>query len=31
LEDPKGKTLGEVRKISDEIRAKVVDLVKEME
>lgn len=31
LEDPKGKTLDEVRKIRDEIRAKVVDLLKEIE
>ena len=31
LEDPKGKTLDEVRKIRDEIRAKVVGLLKEME
>ena len=29
LENPKGKTLEEVRKIRDEIRVKVVDLVKE--
>jgi len=31
LEDPKGKTLEEVRKIRDEIKAKVVNLVKEMQ
>ena len=30
LADPKGKTLEEVREIRDEIRAKVVDLLKEM-
>ena len=30
LEDPKGKTLEEVRKIRDEIRAKVVALLKKM-
>jgi len=31
LENPKGKTLEEVRKIRDEIRAKIIDLLKEME
>lgn len=30
LEDPEGKTLEEVRRIRDEIKAKVVDLLKEM-
>lgn len=30
VEDPEGKTLDEVRKIRDEIRAKVVDLLKEV-
>jgi arsenate reductase len=30
LEDPEGKTLAEVRRIRDEIKAKVVDLLKEM-
>ncbi len=31
LEDPKGKTLDEVRKIRDEIRAKVAGLLKEID
>ena len=31
LEDPKGKTLDEVRKIRDEIKAKIVDLLKEID
>jgi len=30
LEDPEGKTLEEVRRIRDEIKAKVADLLKEM-
>ena len=30
LEDPKGKTLEEVRRIRDEIKARVIDLIKEM-
>jgi hypothetical protein len=30
LEDPKGKMLAEVRRIRDEIKAKVVDLLQEM-
>lgn len=30
LEDPEGKTLEEVRRIRDEIKAKVVDLLKEI-
>jgi arsenate reductase len=31
LEDPKEKTLDEVRRIRDEIRAKVIDLLNEMD
>jgi hypothetical protein len=30
LEDPEGKMLAEVRRIRDEIKAKVVDLLQEM-
>ena len=31
LEDPKGKSLEQVRKIRDEIKAKVIDLLKEID
>jgi arsenate reductase len=31
LEDPKGKTLDEVRRIRDEIRARAADLLKEID